>query len=437
MNETEFNYCINRTNRILYFLEKKSAQKSNICNRISQVVSKFFLNVLRLFNYLFGDHRWYDEAKARAIVRYYTTQFPAEKKNEKLSAKVSKIQNFLNPASIKAITTSSRTESRNPNETPPQFGPSNSAKPLDPIPVPVQAQDEAKPVEAPDSSATSKSEKQKSFRFYSPYGLPNPDPETGFAFVDPPVPVKLQHAQLKRELKPVLPVQQAAPLKDLTGHQFHLITQNRPNLDIRTLFQLHANEFGANSSLEGNYTLDSINFLHAYLIEWENIHKHPAVAKFIKKLSFAKQVAELLEKQDLPAFTKALQEGIEESCKTKESLLIQGGWIGTPSHAMWYEFMPESSTLRIYNTGEGIQNSSRGLHGVKTKFQPFVDWEGIDPKKLSSPVFLKALYELNCPTKKMKKNQLNKKYPMDLKIFTQALKIFSSPKKLYLLIPFY
>ena len=78
---------------------------------------------------------------------------------------------------------------------------------------------------------------------------------------------------------------------------------------------------------------------------------------------------------------ETLKDAIKNAFETKKAFLIPGGWIGTPSgHAIYYELIPDpdgkTAYLRIFNTGEGIQEHDKIQMGVKEKVG-YAEWKGI------------------------------------------------------------
>jgi len=164
---------------------------------------------------------------------------------------------------------------------------------------------------------------------------------------------------------------------------------------VRMLFNLHANEFGNKSTYEGAGP-EAMQYFHDFLRDWNARNNLPEIGKFLTRLTTTIKLAALTSVEE---FVKETVLTLETAIKHKDSLLLAGGWNGKPGHAIYYEIIYETDTtvtFRIYNTGAGISaNHPQALSGVKIKYQPFVDWKGIEIKKLLSPHFLKAIHEMN------------------------------------------
>jgi hypothetical protein len=167
-----------------------------------------------------------------------------------------------------------------------------------------------------------------------------------------------------------------------------------PQVSTRLLFQLEADEFGLNSELEGC----AKNIPLAYVLEYIKARDSQGdilcdqQEELIRELSIAYDIAES------PNSQQTLHQAIQNAFATGSTTLIPGGWVGKPSgHAMMYELIPESgetATLRIFNTGEGIQEHDRFQVGVKDKVG-YVEWKGISRDKLLDPHFSQAIDEMN------------------------------------------
>lgn len=158
----------------------------------------------------------------------------------------------------------------------------------------------------------------------------------------------------------------------------------------RLLFQLGADEFGKHSSLEGSSQQNVLACVLNYTQE------HPSLCneqqELIRVLGVAHKIASSSNMKE------TLRTAIQEAFETKKPILIPGGWEGKPSgHAIYYELIPEDgrkATLRIFNTGEGIQEHDRFQVGVKDKVR-YAEWQGIRSEKLLDPHFSLAIEELN------------------------------------------
>ncbi|MEI8365202.1 MAG: DUF3638 domain-containing protein [Parachlamydiaceae bacterium] len=166
------------------------------------------------------------------------------------------------------------------------------------------------------------------------------------------------------------------------------------NLTEKDMFQIFADPFGKNSPLEGGHPDKMLTHLIAYLNNREagGTPVCPQSQEIIKELQ---QALTIVENKYSADDTKV---AIEQCIQQGSSTLLPGGWKGYNSgHAMLYElsFDKETNegTLRVFNTGSGSQNHENKNVGYKIKVSP-IEWTPIDPEKLTSPAFLKALEDL-------------------------------------------
>ena len=324
MNEFEFNYCLNRTNKILYLLDRPCDKISGICSRISTVASKIFVRFARLLNYIFGDHRWYDEAKARSIVQYYLQTFPEVKKTTTISIKIGDIINRLktipsgknatygdglsltkpknSKVSTKKVETSKKTE-----EDPKKTAEANTPKKSKESQADTKCSKSELDVKSTD--AAPKAEFESPFNFFKP--------KTGFVLLNPPPPIETVTSKPIQQLVQANVYEEQVDSKEISSHQFQLRKSGK-QFDLRTMFNLHANEFGNGSKLEGVSTsYSAMESLHDYLVEWQEIHKHPLLDQFIKRLAFSLTLSKTFSKEH---FVNVAQKKIQEAFNKKRIL---------------------------------------------------------------------------------------------------------------------
>jgi hypothetical protein len=181
----------------------------------------------------------------------------------------------------------------------------------------------------------------------------------------------------------------------LVPHRFHLQAPRTYKDPIRKAFHMLANEFGSKSSYEGGGP-EEMECFYDYLSDWNKTHQHPLIEKFLIRLKNAITLAKIKNPND---FVRDATKAIEDALKAKEPLLLAGGWIGVPfGHAMYYDIIPDEKgtvTFRVYNSGAGLGYHGKALDGTKIKYQPYVDWQGVDPQKLLCTSFLRAIHEMN------------------------------------------
>lgn len=171
------------------------------------------------------------------------------------------------------------------------------------------------------------------------------------------------------------------------------------------LFHIHADEFGAASQLEGAQSQKAVDYLHSYLSATKSPSCSAALLDELKgALSMTYEVPDqggstYMKTEMTQDYVKKGEDKIARAFQSKQPLLIMGGWTGKPTgHAIYYEVLPsadqKSATFRLYNTGAGVTSHPNARDGSKVKYQSYCEWKGIDRKKLESPLFLEALYEL-------------------------------------------
>lgn len=166
-----------------------------------------------------------------------------------------------------------------------------------------------------------------------------------------------------------------------------------PKVSPSLLYHINADEFGANSSLEGSHHKIPLQYVLNYLNE-HGAEKPLRLKNHAIITSTLSQTSELLSSFD----EKNIQKHIENSLASKKQLLLPGGWTGTPGHAMYYEIIPQKDdkiTFRIYNYGAGSGEHPSKQKGVKTQVLPYVEWINISKDKFLDPHFTKIIYELN------------------------------------------
>lgn len=167
---------------------------------------------------------------------------------------------------------------------------------------------------------------------------------------------------------------------------FFMHTKNLPAPDTKTLFHIHADEFGENSQLEGGNPQSLIKYICSFLTKSQLASISPEHIQELSKTLFFKNI-------------KHSTDEIRHAFDTKTALLLSGGWIAPPdSHAIYYEILPDqsgkSATFRLYNTGAGNRYHNSITEGYKTKFNSYCEWSGISREKLESKEFLRILYEM-------------------------------------------
>ncbi len=162
-------------------------------------------------------------------------------------------------------------------------------------------------------------------------------------------------------------------------------------LTSKSLFTFVADPFGENSELEGASSETILSHVSSYLEKmppnyWENS------SEVIRQMKEA--ITLKTEEQIKTALTMAFKE--------KRSTLIPGGWVGKPiGHAIYYEIIPQAdgkATMRLFNTGGGLQEHDLIQKGVKEKVI-YGEWKDIPQEKfINESLFAKAVFEMNTYT---------------------------------------
>lgn len=168
-----------------------------------------------------------------------------------------------------------------------------------------------------------------------------------------------------------------------------------PKQTCRTYFHHLANEFGAESALEGSTGKQLQASLMTYL---EGVD--PSTRKDVYGIddTLFEQIHGAAFIMGTGCSVEKLQSLIQEAIAQKRPLLMDGGWAGSPSgHCIFYEVIPTPEgtvNMRLFNLGEGSQNNASVIDGIKEKFSPYVEWKGIDENRLTHPLTLKVLIEI-------------------------------------------
>lgn len=93
-------------------------------------------------------------------------------------------------------------------------------------------------------------------------------------------------------------------------------------------------------------------------------------------------------------FATAFRTQVEKAAEEKDSFFLPLRW---PRHAIAMEVIPEESgswTVRIYNTGQGLQFHSKVVVGSETFHLPSTEHKQVSTEALLDPLFLKALRDM-------------------------------------------
>lgn len=356
MAQREINHYLNNLDRCLHYLDKPNIRRTSdgkirqysLCRRICLFVSKIFVRLARVWNYVFGDHYGYNELKARKIVIYYLNRVPLDQRTKEKSKQILAIYDRLNLL---------------------REGSGTYADKIDAAKI---AELRTGSIKKSESAAPIKPKKTR-----------------------PPKP-KSDHDKYLISQEPAETVPTEPDEAAVAHHLLQLGTHR--DISPRTLMHLHGNRFGKNSDLEGlsnDTSPEALGYLHHYLTARQASAPHPAIALFLTRLS---GLMEIDRQTTVADFTNTARSKIQAAFNANESVLIPGGWVGTPTgHALYYEIIPESAThakMRVINSGAGLNHHTSDLAGNKTKYQPYTEWRGISKEALLGDNFLTAIAEM-------------------------------------------
>lgn len=176
---------------------------------------------------------------------------------------------------------------------------------------------------------------------------------------------------------------------------FHLLDK-MSEAGTKLLFQIQADEFGANNKeLEGYTSKETLKYLDEFFKarEKSKLDLYGLPKTLCDEISTAAKIANA---PNLQSFIQLTQEAIQKI--SENPILLPGGWAGCPSgHAMYYEVIPQQNgkcTFRLFNLGAGSIGAI-DPSDYKTKAAPYIDFEGVSLEKLTDKNVLQAIYELN------------------------------------------
>ncbi len=100
-----------------------------------------------------------------------------------------------------------------------------------------------------------------------------------------------------------------------------------------------------------------------------------------------------------------IAEQLQKRVTSGESCVLSGGWIGKPAsrteqaepgHSIIYEIIRQPDgkfTMRVFNTGAGVEYHLSAIIGTRLKNLPFLEQRDIDISALSRPEIWRAYYE--------------------------------------------
>lgn len=379
------NHYLNHLDRVLYYLdepdlqlEKGKIKYPSTVQRIRLFISKIFNRIARIWNYFCGDGYGYNELKARKIVCYYLDH---NKFSEKQSKSIVAIYDRLKLIQNGNKTYADGIDAQQIDALRP------GSKKIDPSSKPVQTVIETSPKKLNNTIPTISPTKPV---------LKTKSPRREIFFHKTKTDNFLSSTHKPKEFD------QKKLEEDSLSHKFNYYS-DLATPSLRMMMNLHGNRFGKNSNLEGfpSGDVEAFLYLQSYLNKQLEQKENPAIRKFVSRLD---AVISLKKIKEVPNLTAELKNKFKEAFKSKTPLLMPAGWIGNPAgHDLYFEIFEEPKnsnqssdtvSMRIYNTGEGLQFHPSAIVGNKNKFQPYILWRGIKKKTFLDTSVLKALAEM-------------------------------------------
>ena len=183
-----------------------------------------------------------------------------------------------------------------------------------------------------------------------------------------------------------------------------------------TLLHQFGDFFGENTGLEGYSQMQAFRFYRALIANLKSEEESENLQRILKKLDqtigyskflsgdslLVKEILKTIETTigfskffhvSVDKFQSHLKQSLEQ-LDPNESVILPGGWIGkSVGHAMIYEVIKQSDqlfTVRLYNTGVGIEHHVAETPHLKKKIIPYVEISSVPIEKLLDRPFLRA-----------------------------------------------
>lgn len=438
MNNSEFSYYLSNSSRILYYLDRPDSDFTGCCGYIRRIASRVFTYFARLWNYYYGDRQWYDNALASSIVQHYLRRKPDER-IPAITSDVLKLYERLDSLGCQFPGLAQRASAL-------IAGHFYSNTPLK-LPAPkklditrhesVESVSEVGIVNHYLNLKPSERNPATTIKVLNSYDTLV---KKGHNFSVSPKKVSAIKLSLSSYLSNSTTTNLLESVQIVVPMLNRILDQKKQALNAalvskpRLLFHLHANEFGSGSEWEGSNSAEAMAYLRDHIRPFQEQTPHPATKNFLAKLSWAIWIA---SSKNLKQFLKRFDESWKAIFEKGHSLLVAGGWKGTPSgHAICLEIIPMPKTkdpnspvtvtMRLINSGAGLENHPRAWVGHRMKYQTFVEWAGIEIERVKSPAFLQVLAEMT----QRGNTKENAQYPLGAPDIYQAWPLILRPTQI-------
>lgn len=382
-------HLLNNLDNVIHYLNKPNISRDEdgiispiqyTCKeRIISIASKVFLYIRRIWNVIFGDHVYYNELKARDIVIFYLGK--KIHRSDRTPARARQILEIYEKLRYIADGKSSYAETANDKR---------------------QSINSALIERLRNSIGKYEKKKAQENRI---------DPDKYL---------------LSQEPAEIIP---SEPSEAALAHHFNYVKElYAPGA--KTVLQVHGNRFANNSQLTNSSSAHTIEYLYSYLEARQKQSPNPIMERFFSKLreteplakalidydeaqtksnadgaySYRSSEQEMVTKRErnraIDSFIGIAKSQLEKAAAQNTSLIIPSGWIKATlnkqmiHHDLYLEVFPATGTLRIYNSGPGIEQHNSGIVANKVKYQAYTEWKGIAKDKLLSENFLRAIAEM-------------------------------------------
>lgn len=186
----------------------------------------------------------------------------------------------------------------------------------------------------------------------------------------------------------------------------HLETHTRSTISLEVFAHIHAEQYIANTDLEGSQTSVVLEQMLKYLKHWPN--PSDQMKEIISELEITQKLIEKI-KLKMARSASEIAVAIKDFCENvipaianlelHKGIILPSGWVGRPSgHEMYFQLVRETNnSLRtiVYNSGAGINYHPRIVFQGQIRFQPFLEKNSIEEKNIANSDYLGALLEMN------------------------------------------